>query len=77
MSEVDRTMTFEEGYRRLEEIARLLEDESLPLEEAFKVFKEGQELLKRCQGLLDDAENRLKVIQVSGDQIIIQEKELE
>ncbi len=75
--ENERKMTFEEGYRRLEEIGRLLEDESLPLEKAFQIFEEGQELLRRCQRMLDDAENRLKVIQVTDSQFAIQEKELE
>ena len=45
--------TFEEAYRRLEEISRRLEDSSTPLELSFKLYEEGQTLINLCQKMLE------------------------
>ncbi len=66
-------VTFEDAYRRLEEISRKLEDSSTPLETSFKLFEEGQLLLAHCQKLLDDAERRIHVIKSGRDGVITEE----
>ena len=38
----------EENFRRLEEIVARLEDDSLPLEEAFCAYSQGMAVLKQC-----------------------------
>ncbi|NQU06120.1 MAG: exodeoxyribonuclease VII small subunit [Calditrichaeota bacterium] len=61
-------LNFEGAFHRLEEIARKLEDSSTELEASFKLFEEGQKLLKTCHSLLDKAEKRLKVLtEVDGE----------
>jgi exodeoxyribonuclease VII small subunit len=73
----DDKTSFEDFYKKVEIIARQLEDETIPLEKAFQLFEEGQKLLTRCQEMLDDAEKHLKVIQKSDEGIEIEETELE
>lgn len=50
---------FEELYRKLEETVEKLERGGLPLEQSIALYEEGMELAKRCQTLLDGAEQRI------------------
>ena len=50
---------FEELYRALEETVDKLEKGGLPLEQSIALYEEGMELAKRCQTVLDDAEQRI------------------
>lgn len=56
-------LTFEAAFAELEETLALLESESLPLERALSLYKRGSELAKYCQSLLDDAEQRLEILE--------------
>jgi exodeoxyribonuclease VII small subunit len=58
-------LTFEEAYNELQLVVETLENEQRPLEEAMSLFERGQSLIKRCAGLLDKAE--LKVKKLSGE----------
>ena len=51
-----KSQTFESNMTRLEEIVHRLEDGSVPLEEALKLFQEGTALAGSCGKLLDEAE---------------------
>lgn len=51
-----KSQTFESNMTRLEEIVHRLEDGSVPLEEAMKLFQEGTALAGSCGKLLDEAE---------------------
>ena len=50
---------FEELYRKLEEAVEKLEKGGLPLEQSIELYEEGMALAKRCQGILDGAEQRI------------------
>ena len=50
---------FEAVYRELQEVIAQLEDGGLGLEDAVRLFERGQELVKRCQRIVDDAELRV------------------
>ncbi len=50
---------FEELYRKLEETVEKLERGGLPLEQSISLYEEGMELAKRCQAMLDGAEQRI------------------
>jgi len=54
--------TFEDAMRRLEEIAKLLEEGDLPLEESLEIFEEGVRLSRICNNKLDSIEKRLEVL---------------
>jgi exodeoxyribonuclease VII small subunit len=49
-------ITFEEAFRRLEEIAGTLERGEIPLDESMKLYEEGMELIDFCAKKLDSAE---------------------
>lgn len=76
MIKENRYDTFEPAFKRLEEIARLLEDSSTTLESSFQLYEEGQKLLKTCQDMLDQAEKKLKLIKVHADGHDIEETTL-
>ena len=57
---------FEESVDRLESIVNLMEEEHLPLEALLTNYEEGQELLSHCQSLIDNARERIEVVQLSA-----------
>ncbi len=57
--------SFEELYRRLEETVEKLERGGLPLEQSIALYEEGMELAKRCQTILDGAEQRITKLRES------------
>lgn len=59
-------LSFEEAFERLEELTTTLEQGNLSLEATLAAFKEGKELLKYCEELLGEAEETLKVIDLSN-----------
>lgn len=60
-----KVQTFEASMERLEQIVHLLEDGSVSLEEAMKLFQEGTTLAASCGKLLDQAE--LEVLKLTRD----------
>lgn len=50
---------FEASLKRLEEISKLLENNSLSLDESIKLFSEGTELVKLCKDYLNKAELKI------------------
>ena len=54
--------TFEESLSRLEEIVRMLEKGDAPLAESLGLFEEGTGLIRTCDTLLREAEQ--KVVQL-------------
>ena len=55
-------LSFEEAFRRLNEMAQLLEDGGLSLDEATARFAEGMDLVRRCNQLLDEAELKITTL---------------
>ncbi len=55
-------MKFEEAYSKLQAVVEKLETGSLPLEESMALFKEGKQLSKYCDDLLNQAELTIKTI---------------
>ena len=56
------TLSFEDGYARLEQVIQKLEAGDLRLEEAVSLYEEGVKLARHCSQQLDNAE--LKVTQL-------------
>lgn len=52
--------TYEAAIMELEQILTQLEDNDLPLEEAIKQFEQGVTLIKHCQNVLDETEQKIK-----------------
>lgn len=51
-------LTYEQAYKRLEEIVEKLENGSVPLEESMKLFDEGTKLANFCNSKLNAAEQK-------------------
>ena len=73
----NKELKFEQAYKRLEEIAKLLEDGNTSLEDSFKLYDEGQELVKLCHNILDHAEKKLKIIKEKNEGFELEEKEFD
>ena len=54
--------TFEEKLNRLNEIVEKVENTMLSLEDAMKLYEEGNALIKDLQKSLDEAETKIQVI---------------
>lgn len=58
--------SFENSLEKLESIVNLMEQENLPLEELLSNYEEGHELLVNCQNLIDNARQRIEVVQLKS-----------
>ena len=59
-------MTVEEGFAALEEVLEKLEDPESTLEESFALYKNGVELLKRCNDMIDRVEKQIELLNEDG-----------
>ena len=59
--------TFEESMQRLEQIVRAMERGDVPLDESLKLFREGTQLVRNCEKLLDDAQLQVNKIAAAVD----------
>lgn len=58
-------LTYEAAFMELEAIVAALESGEKPLEESVQLFERGQELIRHCAELLDQAQ--LKVQTLTGE----------
>lgn len=63
----EKNMTFEQSMARLEQIVRTMERGDAPLEESLKLFREGTELVRSCNALLENAQLQVKKIVTAAD----------
>ena len=61
-----KTKTIEENMMRLSEINTQMNDSSIKLEESFKLYKEGIELVEICKKQLVDVEKEIKILEEQG-----------
>ena len=57
--------SIEDTFGELDLLARKLEDKETPLEESFRLYRQGMELLKDLNGRLDTVEK--KMLQMNED----------
>ncbi|HUO85552.1 MAG TPA: exodeoxyribonuclease VII small subunit, partial [Thermoanaerobaculia bacterium] len=53
---------FEKSFQRLEKIVKRLEEESLSLDDALKLFEEGIGLSRFCHQKLEEVEKKIETI---------------
>lgn len=61
----EEAFTLEEGFLQLENTIERLEAEDISLEDAFRAYSEGMELLKKCNEQIDKVEK--KVLKLAED----------
>jgi exodeoxyribonuclease VII small subunit len=59
MTKKKETESFEKSLHRLEEIAEILENEEIGLDESIQLYEEGIKLSKICYNRLKDAELKI------------------
>jgi len=60
-------LSFEAALKRLEEIVHKLESGEAPLDEAIKLYEEGDRLKQQCEARLAAAQARIEQIQFGRD----------
>ena len=65
-------LNFEEAMARLEQIVRALEGGNVPLDESLTLYEEGVKLIKFCTKALDDAEQKVKILQKGEDGMLVE-----
>ena len=58
--------SIEETFGELDQLARKLEDKDTPLEESFRLYRQGMELLKDLNGRLDTVEKKMLKMNEDG-----------
>lgn len=71
----EKKITFEQALLRLEEIVGLLDGGDAPLDKSLELFEEGAGLVKLCSSMIDNVEQRVKVL-TQGENGIMEEKDL-
>ena len=62
------TPNFEQSLHELEILVQKMEDGDLPLEESIKIYEKGIRLAKICQDALNQAEQRVQLLDLAtGD----------
>jgi len=62
MADTEQTPDFETSLKRLEALVSQMEQGDMPIEDALKAFEEGIGLTRDCQAILDQAEQKVKVL---------------
>lgn len=59
---VKKDKTLEASFEELNEIISKLEKEEISLEESFKLYQDGMQLLKNCNSSIDKVEKQLIIL---------------
>lgn len=60
-------LTLEQTFERLEDMIAELEQEDVSLEESFKLYREGMELIKSCNDKIDNVEKEVLKLNENGE----------
>lgn len=59
--------TLEEALEQLDFIVKELEKEQVSLEDSFRMYKEGMELLQYCNNIVDTVEKKVILLDGNGE----------
>lgn len=62
----DKLPTLEESFEELDKIIAALEENSVSLEESFRLYHKGMDVLKQCNSSIDKIEKELIILEESG-----------
>lgn len=66
MTEEGGSVSIEESFALLDEMAERLESEDVSLEESFKIYEQGMKLLKDLNERIDRVEKKMQLIDEEG-----------
>lgn len=61
-----KSLSFEAALAQLEQVVADMESGKLPLEETLVAYQRGAELLQQCRSRLDDAQQRVRILEEGG-----------
>ena len=67
MSDIE-NITIEEGFDKLNDIIGKMEEQDVTLEDSFKLYNEGINLIKICNEKIDYVEKQIKIIGKDGEE---------
>lgn len=59
--------SLEELFDSLDEVVGRLEREEITLEESFRLYQKGMEMLKECNVTIDNVEKKVQILDEDGD----------
>ena len=66
MAKPPKSLKFEDAMRRLDQIIQALESGQIGIEESIERYEEAVRLAAHCRKILDEAEQRIRKIQVDA-----------
>lgn len=63
----EKSPSLEELFENLEAVVGQLEGEAVSLEESFRLYNEGMQLLKKCNETIDTVEKKVLVLDEEGE----------
>lgn len=66
MARLPKSLKFEDAMQRLEQIVHSLESGEIGIEDAIEQYEQAVRLAAHCRRILDDAERRIRKIQVDA-----------
>ncbi|MBD5549069.1 MAG: exodeoxyribonuclease VII small subunit [Lachnospiraceae bacterium] len=63
----EKELELEKAFEILEETVSALEQEDISLEESFQIYKQGMELLKKCNQAIDHVEKKVMALNEDGE----------
>lgn len=69
-------LSFEDALAKLETHVRTLEQGELTLEQSLTIFEEGMKLAKFCSGKLDEAEQKIEILQDENGHLVKEDFEV-
>jgi exodeoxyribonuclease VII small subunit len=71
---MSQNFSFEQAYKRLEEILEKLSNEQISLEEALKIYEEADQLIRLCNEKLSNAEQKVQtLVKGRNQELVLQE----
>lgn len=66
-AEESKEETLEELFGQLDEVAEKLEQGDVSLEESFRLYQKGMEMLKLCNEKIDTVEKKVQILEENGE----------
>lgn len=60
-------MTLEELFEQLDQIVDQMENDQVSLEDSFRLYQKGMDMLKQCNEKIDTVEKKILVLEENGE----------
>ncbi len=67
LSSDKKDLSLEDTFQEIEDVIKKMEDKELSLDASFKLFKNGTDLIRKCNDKIDKVEKEVQIIKESGE----------